>query len=169
MRRKQNDDCNVWNFRRCLFGMSSVVPTVKPTFLQKLQTLLQILNRSKWILVIGILNQILLTLLHFIALQILWMVAICCARLLFGVYYYVKVQFTFRRVIDGSLMVSKIWVGKLGMSTNNIHLLPIKIQGHLQNKRLWMPVYQNSFRRQKSKICTILVAILLFYSSKFFN
>ena len=32
-----------------------------------------------------------------------------------------------------------------------------------------MPVYQNSFRRKKSQICTTSVAILLFFSSKFFT
>ena len=48
-----------------------------------------------------------------------------CARFLFGVRYYVNVQFTPRRAIDGSHYGD-------GMSTNNIHLLQFKIQGHLQ-------------------------------------
>ena len=36
------------------------------------------------------------------------------------------------------VMVSEIWVG---MSANNIHLLQFKIQGYLQKRGLWMPVY----------------------------
>ena len=55
------------------------------------------------------------------------------------------------------------------MFTNNIHLLQFKIQGHLQKRGLWMPMYQNSSRRKKSQICAISVAILLFFLSKFFN
>ena len=51
--------------------------------------------------------QILLTLLTFIALQILQKVSICCATLLFGVCYYAHLQFTARRVIDDHIMVSK--------------------------------------------------------------
>ena len=82
----------------------------------------------KWILVIDILNdQILLTLLTFNALQILRTVSIFCARLLFGVSYYENAQstmFTPRRVIDETHFGEQISVG---MSTNNIHLLQLKI------------------------------------------
>ena len=40
-----------------------------------------------------------------------------------------------------------------------IYLLQFKIQGHLQKRELYILVYQNSFRRQRSKVCTISVAI----------
>ena len=40
------------------------------------------------------------------------------------------------------------------MSINNIHLIQFKIQGHLTKRGLSMPVYQNSFRRKESNICT---------------
>ena len=52
-------------------------------------------------LVIDIFNQILLTLLTFIALQIFQKVSVYCARLLFSVCYFVNV-FTPQRVIDRS-------------------------------------------------------------------
>ena len=49
-----------------------------------------ILNWSKWISVIDILNPILLTLLTFIILHILWKVTIGCGWFLFGVCYHVN-------------------------------------------------------------------------------
>ena len=49
---------------------------------------------SKWILLIDILIQILLTIWTFIALNILRIVSIRCWWFLFGVCYYVSVQFT---------------------------------------------------------------------------
>ena len=73
-----------------------------------------------------ILNPILLTLLTFIALQILRNVLICCALLLFSVCHYVNyVHVTPRRV--NPINVSKSWVG---MSINNINLFRFKNQGH---------------------------------------
>ena len=80
MRRKQNDDYNVWHFRRFLFGIVS--PDVPTKFMFLLVTSYL---ESEWKLVIDILNQILLTILTFIALQILRRVSKYCARLLFGV------------------------------------------------------------------------------------
>ena len=105
--------------------MSSDVPT------ESVFSLVTLTFESKWILVKDVLNQILLSLLVFIALQILRKVSVCCARLLFGVWYYVNVQFTSRMGIDGSHYCEQnlSW-----MSTNNIHLLQIKIQGHLQKE-----------------------------------
>ena len=82
-----------------IFGMSPDVPKVK---VRVLASDFQILNWSKWILVIHILTLILLNLLTFISLPILRQVLICYARLLFGVGYYVNVQFTLRREIDES-------------------------------------------------------------------
>ena len=66
--------------------MSPDVPTVKVRVLTNDFT-------CKWIsvYVIDIRNQILLTLLTFIALPILRKVSIWCERLLFGVCYYLKV------------------------------------------------------------------------------
>ena len=115
----------------------------------------------KWILKINILSQILLTLLTFIAFQIFRNGLICCVRLLFSVCYYVNVQIVSRRVIDWFHYGEQhkiIWVG---MSSNNIHLLPFQIQGHLQKRGLWMPVYQNSFRTWE-KSCTTSVAFHFF-------
>ena len=114
-----------------------------------------ILNWSKWILVIDILSQILLSLLPFIALQIMRNVLICCVRLLgrllSGVCN-VNNKFTPQKVIDwfhyGEHNLS--W-----MSTNNTNLFQFQIQGPLQKQGIWMPVYQNSFRRKMSAICTI--------------
>ena len=75
-----------------LDGMSPDVPTVKVR--------VEILNWSKWILVIDILNHILLTLLTFITLQSLRKVSICCTRLLLDVCYYVNVQFRVIRELE---------------------------------------------------------------------
>ena len=92
MRRKQN-------FRRFLFGMSPDVPKVK------VRRAVLLVTFKFWIGVndiSNILTLILLNLLTFIPLPILRQVSICCARLLFGVGYYVNVQFTLRREIDES-------------------------------------------------------------------
>ena len=107
-----------------------------------------------------------LTLLTFIALQGLWKVLICRARLPFGVCYYVNVQFTPRRVINISHYDEQNWIR---MSTSNIHLLHFKFQGHLQNKDIknWCI---KLISMKKSEICTISVAIFfVFSSSNFFN
>ena len=94
-RRKQNGDCNVRNR-----GMSPDVPifkvkvfTSEPFFS---------LNWNKWILVVNILNQILLTVLTFIALQTFRKSLICRWRFLFGVCYYVNIQYTPWRIINKS-------------------------------------------------------------------
>ena len=42
-------------------------------------------------------------------------------------------------------MVSKTLIG---MSTTNIHLLPFKIQSHLQKRELNMQVHLNLYRRK---------------------
>ena len=90
--KRENSDFNVCNLRRFLFGISLDVS--KSAF--SLVTFN--LNGRKWTLVVDIFDQILLTLLTFITLQFLRKVSICCARLLFGMCYYV--QFNPRRVID---------------------------------------------------------------------
>ena len=59
------------------------------------------LNRSKWISVVDILTQILLTLLTFIGLPIWRKISICYRWFLFGVGYYVNFQFTPCRMING--------------------------------------------------------------------
>ena len=117
---------------------------------------------EKMILVVDILTQSLLTLLTFISLLSLRKLSIWRGWFLFGVIYYVNVQFTPWKVIDmDNNMVSKIWVG---MSATNIHLLQFKIQSHLQKRGLWMMVHQNSLRKGKktSKISNIKFAILPF-------
>ena len=77
---------------------------------------LKILNWRRWILVVNIPTQILLTLLTFIALLILLKVSIWRGWFLFGVRYYENIQLTPWRVIMDTNMVSKIW---LEMSTTN--------------------------------------------------
>ena len=68
-----------------------------------------------------------------------------------GVSNYVNFQFATWRVII------KIWWAQwVGMSATNIYLHKLKIQSNLQNKRLWMPVHQNSFRRKKHQKLLIL-------------
>ena len=97
---------DVWNYRRFLFGMSPDVPRVRVSvFTSDFNFELEYMDISD-----RHSHQILFTYLTFIALQILRKVLICCARLLFGVCYYVDVQFTPVRVIDIShyIMVSKI-------------------------------------------------------------
>ena len=59
------------------------------------------MNWSKWILVVDILTQVLLTLLTFIALLISRKVSIYGGWFLFGVSYYVTIQFITWRVING--------------------------------------------------------------------
>ena len=75
-------------------------------------------------------------------------VSVCCARLLFGVCYYVNVQFTPQRVINRSHYGEQNLIWNV---YNNIHLLQFKIQNHLQQRGLWVLVYQNWFQRKNSK------------------
>ena len=79
-----------------LFGMSPDVGIQSSRFYKWLK----ILNSSKWILVVDILTQILLTLLTFIALLILRKISICRGYFLLGVSYYVNFKFTPWRVIN---------------------------------------------------------------------
>ena len=114
------------------------------------------MNLKKWILVIDILYQILFTLLTLIAFQILQE-----GPYQFAVHGFSSVcPITFNSHLEqwsmDSNMVGKIWAG---MSPNSIHLLQFKIQGHFQKRGLWMPVFQNSFRGKKSKICSITFTI----------
>ena len=116
---------------------------------------------SKWILVVNILTQSFITLLNFIALQVLQKMLIFGGRFLFGVSYYVIFQFTPRRVINGNNMVSKIWVI---ISTTNVHLLQFKIESNLQKRRLWMPVHQNLLRRKGQPLLTLQLPFCIFLS-----
>ena len=63
-------------------------------------------------------------------------------------------------------MVSKIWVE---MSTANIHLLQFTIQSHLQKRRLWMPVHQNSFQRQNVINLLHYIRHFVFCASKYLH
>ena len=128
MRRKQNDDFKVWNFRRFLFGLSPDVPIVKVRVLTS--------------------DIVLLTLLSFIVLQILRIGSICCARLLFGVCYYVNARFTPRR------MTNVFHYGEQNLSFMERLLLIFiyfnsKFKVTCKKRGLWIPVYQNSLRRKK--------------------
>ena len=82
------------------------------------------------------------TLLTSIALQILRTVSICCGWFLFGVCYYVKVQFTPRGVINDS------HYSEQNLSTNNINLLQFKIQGQFQKKGTLNAGASEVFRRK---------------------
>ena len=63
VRKRQNGECDIRNFRRCFFCMSSDVLAFKVPHFYKW---LWISNWSKWILVVDIPTQILLTILLFI-------------------------------------------------------------------------------------------------------
>ena len=81
--KRQHDECNVRNMRQFLFGMNPGLPAFK---VYGCTCDLKILNWSKWMLVLDILTQILLTLLTYTL--ILWRASICAGWFFFGVSYY---------------------------------------------------------------------------------
>ena len=128
-RKKQNGDCGVGNFRRFVFGMSLDVP---PFIVRILSS-----DFKFWIGVNKYINQLITKILNNV---------VAGSSLVCVIFY------TFNLHLEEwamkVIMVSKIWVG---MSTNNIHLLQFKIQGHVQKWGLWMPVSHNSLQGKLSK------------------
>ena len=137
--RQQNGACYVRNFRQFLFGVSCNVLAFKVCiFTSDFQF------RSKWILEVNILTQILLILLTFIDLQF-------CERYQFVVHGFSLVwiiMYTFNLHLEERSMDNNNGKQNLSWNVYNIHLLQFKIQSHLQKCWLWMPVHQNSFQRK---------------------
>ena len=123
----------------------------------------------KWILVV----EEIVTLLTFIALLNLQTVSIFGGWCLFDVNHYVNFQLICWRAITIT-----IWWSKFELEcpllifiyfATNIYLLQYQLQSPLKKRRLWMLVYQNPFRRKKSKFSKIKFAILNLFTSKCFN
>ena len=93
MTKRQNGDCNVSNFS-VVWSWCTGIQSLR------FYKWLSILNWSKWIFVVDILTQILLTLLTLNALPILRKISICCRWFLFGVSYHVNLQLIPWRVIN---------------------------------------------------------------------
>ena len=143
--KRQNGECNVWNLRRFLFGMSLDCTGIQSPRFYKW---------SKRILVVDILTQILFTLLTFTALTILRKIMICHRWFLFGVSH-INFQLLLKEWSMDNSMVSKIWVG---MSATNIHLFLFQIQSHSQKRG----DIRTHSEEKPSKIPNITFANLLF-------
>ena len=124
---------------------------------------------SKWILVVDIQTQILLTILllidHFSR----------CKLKVYIITHTKKKPFTtnwffFSKIVKVMKVkrVSKIWAR---MCTTNIHLLQFKFISHLLKRGLWMPVHQDSYgtKEKPSKITNITFVILPFYQKTYSN
>ena len=121
------------------------------------------LNWSKWISVVDILSQILLTLLTFFALPILRQISNYRRGFLFGSVWCELISiYTLKN--QWITIVSKIWVG---MSTTNIHSLPFS---HLQKRGLECRYTVRTHTEEKlSKISNIKIRHFAFFSCKYLS
>ena len=107
IKKKQNGECNVRNFRWFLFGISPLVPAFKVLVFT---SDFKFWNGCKWLLMVDILTQILPPLLTFIALPILQEISICHWWLPFGVSFVLTFNLHLEEWSMDNNMVGKIWV-----------------------------------------------------------